>query len=109
MILGGVGEPGRDYPLTTDFSDDGNYPYFLWDDPMTVAELKFRLKTLSESERLALLGKVLREARNTDVWFFTTPQEVLRLWPKLERHLGRRRGFWVWLLGVWRELGLVHA
>lgn len=98
-----------EFVLSIDLGDEGAYPYFLWDDPMTVGELRRRLQTLSEPERLALLGKVLREAKDTDVWRFTTPEEVARLWPGLERHLGRRRGFWTWLLGAWRELGLVHA
>ena len=105
MILGGVGEPERDYPLTTDFSDEGNYPYFLWDDPMTVAEFKHALKTLSEPERRRLLGKLLREARDTDVWFFTTPQQVWAEFDVLRPHLGRRRGFWEHLLRIWHEAG----
>lgn len=75
---------------------------------MTVREVKAKLRTLSEPERMHLLGKILREARDTDVWHFTTPEEVARLWPKLEKHLGRRKPFWVWLLGQWRELGLLH-
>ena len=98
-----------DYPLTNDFSRPGNYPYFLWDHPLTVAELRHQLVALSEPERIALLGKIMREAKDTDVWHFTTPRDVVRLWPKLERHLGRRRPFWVWLLGVWRDLGLLDA
>jgi hypothetical protein len=50
------------------------------------------------------LGKILREARDTDVWRFTTPAEVARLFPELRRHLGRRRTFWEFLLGRWQEL-----
>jgi len=50
------------------------------------------------------LGKILREARDTDVWQFTTPAEVARLFPELRRHLGRRRTFWEFPLGRWQEL-----
>jgi hypothetical protein len=51
-----------------------------------------------------LLGKILREARDPDVWQFTTPTEVGELWPKLNLYLGRRRGFWRFLLERWNEL-----
>lgn len=94
-------------PLSTDLDDPEAVPYFLWDQPMTVRELRQRLATASRPERLCLLGKILREARDTEVWKFTTPQEVNRLWPELSRHLGRRRAFWTYLLGQWRRLGLL--
>lgn len=74
---------------------------------MTVAELKEKLASASDEERMRLLGKVLREARDTDVWFFTTPQEVVLQWNRIERHLGRRRAFWKFLVAQWRELGLI--
>ncbi len=74
---------------------------------MTVAELRTKLALASDDERMRLLGKVLREARDTDVWFFTSPAEVLLLWDKLERHLGRRRAFWKFLVAQWRELGVI--
>lgn len=97
--------PPDGVPLTTDLSDPEAIPYFLWDEPMTVRELRTRLETVSRPERLRLLGKILREARDPDVWKFTTPREVDRLWPELSRHLGRRRPFWEFLLGQWREQG----
>lgn len=93
--------------LSTDLHSPSSIPYFLWDAPMTVAELKGKLASASEEERMRLLGKVLREARDTDVWQFTTPQEIVELWDKIERHLGRRRGFWKFLVTQWQELGLI--
>lgn len=95
--------------LSSDLSDPDAIPWFLWDDPMTVAECKRRLREASEPERLRLLGKILREARDTEVWHFTTPREVAALYPRLSRHLGRRRGFWEYLLGSWRRAGLLDA
>lgn len=92
--------------LTTDLSTDDAVPYFLWDQPMTVAELRRRLNG-SPEERLRYLGTILREAKEPDVWQFTTPEEVVRDWNLLEPRLGRRREFWRFLLGKWRELGLV--
>jgi hypothetical protein len=93
--------------LTTDLSSDEGIPYFLWDQPMTVAELRRRL-TGAPEERYRYLGKILREAREPDVWRFTTPAEVMREWARLEPQLGRRREFWRFLLAKWRELGLVE-
>lgn len=93
--------------LSSDLDDEGAFPYFLWDEPMTLRALRERLATASQAERRRLLGKILREARDTDVWRFTTPREVLADWPGLAPHLGRRRGFWEYLLGRWRAQGLV--
>ncbi len=92
-------------PLSTDLDNPEAVPYFLWDEPMTVRELRRRLSTASVPERTRLLGKILREARDWEVWKFTTPDEVARQWPKLVKHLGRRRSFWEFLLGEWRQQG----
>ena len=93
--------------LSTDLDDPNAVPYFLWDDPMTVAQLRERLGTSSPPERHRLLGRILREARDTEVWRFTTPQEVESLWKEISPHLGRRRGFWEYLFATWREMGLL--
>ena len=61
-----------------------------------------------DEQRERLLGTILREAREVDVWKFTTPGEVASRWNRLERYLGRRREFWVFLLRQWRELGLLE-
>ena len=87
--------------LTTDLSQEESIPYFLWDEPMTLRDLRERLAR-SDEERVRLLGKILREAREPDIWLFTTAEEVDRRWSQLERHLGRRREFWRFLLGRWR-------
>ncbi len=92
-------------PLSSDLSDPGAVPYFLWDDPMTVAELRARLASASDPERTRLLAVVLREARDSEVWQFTTPDEVARLWSALSRHLGNRRAFWSFLLEHWARQG----
>ncbi len=95
--------------LSSDLDDPNAVPYFLWDDPMTVTELRKRLVESSEPERIRLLGKVLREARDTEVWRFTTPADVDTLFPRLAPHLGRRREFWEFLLGQWRSAGLLRG
>lgn len=83
--------------LSTDLDSPSSVPYFLWDEPMTVTELKQRLATGSHVERTRLLGKILREARDTDVWKFTTLEYVWQNWSELSPHLGRRREFWKFL------------
>ena len=100
---------GRPVRMTTDLDDPDGVPYFLWDDPMTLSELRRRLREAPEPERILLLARVLREARDTEAWRFTSPAEVIALWPRLSLHLGRRRAFWEFLLDRWRELGLVGA
>lgn len=94
-------------PLTTNLDRPDAVPYFLWDDPMTVGELRDRLRSLSSPERARLLAKILREARDTDVWIFTSPPEVVAQWSRLVRHLGRRRRFWEFLLDSWHRQGLI--
>jgi hypothetical protein len=49
----------------------------------------------------------MREARDPDVWRFTSPAEVEAAWPALAPHLGRRRSFWQFVLTRWKELGLL--
>lgn len=95
--------------LSTDLDTPHAYPYFLWDDPMTNAELRERLATASPPERTRLLGKILREARDTEVWRYITPEEFARRWDELAPHLGRRRPFWEWLFGEWRRQGLIDG
>ena len=94
-------------PLSTDLDDPEAVPYFCWDEPMTVRELRERLRTASRPEQVRLLAKILREARDTEVWKFTSPQEVVRSWEELVGHLGRRRPFWEFLLETWRRQGLL--
>jgi hypothetical protein len=93
--------------LSTDLTNPLAVPYFLWDEPLTVAEFRGRLTMASPAEQIRLMAKLLREARDTDVWKFTSPEEVWRKWPDLSLHLGRRRKFWEFLLGHWQKEGLI--
>ena len=96
-------------PLTTDLARGDRRPYFLWDEDVSIDELRNVLRSGDRSERLRLLGKILREARDIDVWQFVSPEEVARELPLLERRLGRRRAFWEWLIQGWREDGIIAA
>ncbi|MCC6406270.1 MAG: hypothetical protein IT453_03820 [Planctomycetes bacterium] len=95
--------------LSSDLDDPNAYPYFLWDDPMTNSELRERLATASPPEHTRLLGKILREARDTEVWRYITPEEFARRWDELAPHLGRRRPFWEWLFTSWVSQGLLQV
>ncbi len=93
-------------PLTTDMALGACRPYFLWDEDVSIDELKSALRG-DGWERERLFGKMLREARDVDVWQFTTPAEVAALLPRVERRVGRRLAFWSWLIEGWRRDGLL--
>lgn len=93
--------------LSSNLDDSASVPYFLWDEPMTVAEFRRALNSKSVDEKNRLLAKMLREARDTDVWKFTTPQEILEKWDEISRYLGRRRVFWKFLLDSWQRENLI--
>jgi hypothetical protein len=93
--------------LSTDLSSPESIPYFLWSEPMTLAEFRRRLQTASAPEQTRLLAILLREARDPDVWQFISPAEVWKRWPSLAPRLGRRRSFWEFLLGHWRKAGFL--
>lgn len=93
--------------LSTELNNPKAIPYFLWDEPMSVLEFKQCLRSASLPEQKRLLAKLLREARDTDVWQFTSPQEILQRWNELAPLLGRRRAFWDFLLRSWQKEGLL--
>jgi len=95
--------------LSDDLSDPEARPYFLWDEDVSLAEFKRRLRSADGETRLQTLAKLLREARDTDVWIFVTPQDVADSLPSLDRKLGRRQRFWSFLIEGWRRLGIVHG
>jgi hypothetical protein len=79
----------------------------MWDEDMSVGELRQRLASTSGGERLRLMAKLLREARDDEVWQFVSLREVLDRWGALAPHLGRRRAFWEFLIDAWQRQGLV--
>jgi len=94
-------------PLTTDLSRQDLRPYFLWDEDLSIAELHGALRDSSDEQRIRLLGKMLRQARDIDVWIFVTPEEVPQALPSLGSRLGRRRAIWEFLINGWRSDGLL--
>jgi hypothetical protein len=94
-------------PLTLDLTQGSLRPYFFWDEDLSVDELRARLSGDDQRERFRLLAKLLREARDIDVWRFVTPEEVAEALPRIQARLGRRRGFWEFLIEGWRADGLL--
>ncbi|MFH2005605.1 MAG: hypothetical protein ABI333_03350 [bacterium] len=95
--------------MTADMTRGDLRPYFLWDEDISISELRQILTGDDGWNRDRLLGKLLREARDIDVWLFVTPAEVAEALPRVERRLGRRLGFWKFLIEGWREDGLLEA
>lgn len=93
--------------LTTDMQRSELRPYFLWDEDVSIHELHAVLAGPDSFRRDQLLGKMLREARDLDVWVFVTPAEVARVLGRLRRRLGRRHAFWTFLIEGWRADGLL--
>jgi hypothetical protein len=94
-------------PLTLDFTQSHLRPYFLWDEDLTVGDVRARLRGDDRPERLRLLAKLLREARDIDVWAFVSPEDVARALPEIAHRLGRRRAFWTFLIDGWRDDGFL--
>ncbi len=84
-------------------------PYFLWDVDVTEDQLREKLRSGDPDARAQWQGWVMAEARYDDVWKYLTLEDVLRDWPHIQRHLGRMRGYWEFLLDGWRRQGLIHA
>jgi hypothetical protein len=91
--------------LTADFDDEFARPYFLWDEDRSVGEFRRALRGAGVEERCRLIGKLMREARDTDVWAFVSPAEVWQNRDRIFRYLGRRRAFWEYLLNAWHDDG----
>lgn len=82
-------------------------PYFLWDEDVSIDELRGVLAGPDSGRRDQLLAKMLREARDLDVWNFVDPLEVARVLERLRRRIGRRHAFWAFLVEGWRVDGLL--
>ena len=96
-------------PITADLGREELRPYFLWDEDISIAELRARLNGPDGWERDRLLGKMLREARDVDVWRFVTPHDVAGALGRIGRRLGRRLAFWQWLIDGWQHDGLLES
>lgn len=76
-------------------------PYFLWDTDMTLSRFEELLRGDDEEVRAYLVAKLMRQAKPDDVFCFVGLDDVARLWPDIERRLGRTREFWAWWMDRW--------
>jgi hypothetical protein len=87
-------------PTDPSLAEPDTRPYFLWWTDATVGDLRQRLASSDPAERAYWLGALLREANTRDVWMFVTSHQIRDAWPRLLRHLGRRRELWGFLLDL---------
>src|SRR5258705_9977315 len=100
-------------PTTESLLDNTARPYFLWWTDATVGQLREPLAASDPEERAYWMGALLREANTRDVWLFVGRSEIIDLWPRLIRYLGRSRAMWAWLLQLpppeWPPLSEIRA
>ncbi len=84
--------------------DGKGRPYFLWDMDMTLDLFQQRLGDSDPVVSGYFHAKLMRQARPDDVFQFTTLRRVRDLWPRIEKHLGQSRNFWVWILERWERI-----
>lgn len=76
-------------------------PYFLWDADMTLDQFRAGLRDPDPEVRAYLVAKLMRQAKPDDVFQFVRVAEIVELWPRLMRFLGRSEPMWRWLLERW--------
>jgi hypothetical protein len=85
-------------PTSSSLTDPSHRPYFLWWTPATVGVLRERLRDRDPEVQAYWLGALLREANTRDVWLYVDPDTIRNAWARLQRHLGRSRAMWAYLL-----------
>jgi hypothetical protein len=85
-------------PTSERLTDAAHRPYFLWWTDATVGDLRAHLADPDPGVQAYWMGALLREANTRDVWLFVTPDMIRASWDRLQRHLGRSRSMWAFLL-----------
>ena len=88
-------------------SNDQPSTAFLWDRSIPTERFREVVNDRTAPQHDAWLALLLREAKPSDVWSWTTPEHVADHLDRIASRLGRRRAFWLWLFEGWRRLGLV--
>jgi len=84
-------------------------PYFSYDRPWTNEMIRARLATPGSRQWLETAGWIMREAAFEDVWRFLDTADVNRFLHDLAPYLGKKREFWRYIIGAWRELGKLES
>ena len=106
-ILGAMSRVQR--RLGTDLLDPETRPWFLWDEDLSVRELRAILVNETHPRWLELAATLMREARDDQVWLFLPLSRVVARHEDIRTRLGRRRAFWDYLLQAWRRPHAVRA
>ena len=88
---------------------DNEIPYFCWDRPWSVGEIRGRLAGIEWPDKSDLAAWIMREAKFEDVWDFLTPEEVGSHISLLLPKLGRNRELWEYIVRTWYELGKLKS
>ena len=88
---------------------ENEIPYFCWDRPWTVGDVRKRLAALAWPEKADLVAWIMREAAFADVWQFVSPAEVGAHLDILTPMLGRRRELWEYIVRTWRDMGKLQS
>lgn len=86
---------------------DDVQPYFVWDVPMIVEELRRLVVHADPKVRARWMARVMREARYQDVWRFLRLTDIVEHYGRIRLHLGRARRLWDFLIEGWRRDGLL--
>ncbi len=98
-----------EWHISLDTDDADAVPYFNWDAPVTNGTVRRALAEGTEDDKMFWTARILREARYPDVWaYLSLRRDVLPRWERLRPKLGRQRRFWEFLVGQWREHGLIE-
>ncbi|MBI4668120.1 MAG: hypothetical protein HY747_02860 [Elusimicrobia bacterium] len=92
--------------LSWDLQNPHGRPYFLWEESLTLEQLKGILCEESP-RRYYYMARILHEADYNDVWKFIRPQDIAVHWRDIEPYLGNRREYWNFLLAEWHHADLL--
>ncbi len=84
-------------------TDSENRPYFLWDMDITLEKFQVLLRHPDRKIRAYMIAKLLRQAKPDDVFQFIELKDITENWSAIDKHLGKSREFWKWLLEQWGQ------
>lgn len=87
-------------PTSNRLYEPDTQPYFMWDLPMTVAQMRDALASDDQALRDEIIVRLLREANSRDVFLFIDWDDIDDAWSRVSHRLGRSRPVW--------ELALRH-
>ncbi len=81
----------------------------MWDERLSEAQIHEQLAHGTPARRIALMAKIMRDARVCDVWRYLDPHDIARHHKELFPRLGWHKDLWVFLYNQWIDHGLLDA